>query len=122
TELAPVVDELGIGVIARLPLASGFLSGDFRTKEDLPSSPLFDAALDHVGKVGTRVLHAIDEVATQLGETNGRVAMSWALTKPSVVATAVRVKSAEQLVELGSAGEIELTRQQFTALDKASMR
>lgn len=120
SELAPVVAELGLGVLARLPLASGFLSGGFRSKRDLPSSPLFEGALDHVGKVGTRVLHAIDEVASQQGETSGRIAMSWVLTKPGVLAAAVRVKSAEQLVELTAPQEIVLTRHQLTLLDRAS--
>jgi aryl-alcohol dehydrogenase-like predicted oxidoreductase len=121
-DLAAVVDELGIGVLARLPLASGFLTGGFRSKADLPSSPVFEGALDHLGKAGTRVLHAVDEVAAQLGESNGRVAISWALTKPGVVAAAARVKSAEQLTELTAAGEIMLTRHQLASLDRASDR
>lgn len=121
-ELAPAVAELGIGVLARLPLASGFLSGGFRSKGDLPSSPVFEAALTHVGKVGARVLHAIDDVANQLDETSGRVALGWVATKPDVVAVAVRVKSAEQLTELTAAGEIVLTRHQLTTLDRAPDR
>jgi aryl-alcohol dehydrogenase-like predicted oxidoreductase len=122
TELAPIVGELGIGVVARLPLASGFLSGDFRSKEDLPSSPLFEGALDHVGKAGTRVLHALDEVATECDESTGRIAISWALSKPGVVAAAVRVKSANQLISLASPGELLLNRQHLMTLDRASER
>lgn len=121
-DLAPVVNGLGIGVLARLPLASGFLSGEFRSKEDIPTSPLFDDALDHRGRVGTKVLHAIDAVAAQLEESSGRVAMSWVLTKPGVVAVSLRVKSAEQLIDLGSAGAITLTRSQVSTLDDASSR
>ncbi|HEU4808401.1 MAG TPA: aldo/keto reductase [Homoserinimonas sp.] len=121
-ELAHVVDELGIGVVVRLPLASGFLSGGFRSKNDLPSSPLFEAALGHVGKVGTRVLHAIDEVAAELDESIGRIAIGWALSKPGVVTTAIQVKSAEQLLELAEPGEVALTRHQLAALDRASDR
>lgn len=122
SELAPIVDELGIGVVVRLPLASGFLSGGFRTKGDRPSSPLFESALDHVGKVGTRVLHAIDEVATEQDESMGQIAISWVLTKPTVVATVIQVKSAEQLLELAGEGEIALTRHQVSVLDRASDR
>lgn len=121
-ELAPVADDLGIGVLARLPLASGFLSGGFRSKEDEPTSPLFDDALTHLGKTGTRVMQAVADVASQLDEISSRIAMSWVMTKPRVVAAAVRVKSWEQLDELSSAVEIELTRQQVSALDNASSR
>jgi aryl-alcohol dehydrogenase-like predicted oxidoreductase len=122
SELAPAASELGIGVLARLPLASGFLSGDFRSKEDQPTSPLFEDALGHLGKVGNRVLGAVDEVAAQLGESNGRVALSWVLNKPGVVAAGVRVRSAEQLVDLSEADSIVLSRQQVSALDNASAR
>jgi aryl-alcohol dehydrogenase-like predicted oxidoreductase len=121
-ELASIVAELGIGVVARLPLASGFLSGGFRTKGDLPSSPLFEPALHHVGKVGTRVLHAIDQIAAEQDESNGRIAIGWALTKRAVVAAAIQVKSAEQLVELAGQDEVVLTRHQATLLDRASAR
>src|SRR5690554_229437 len=120
--LAGVVEQLGIGVAARLPLASGFLSGGFRSKEDTPTSPLFDDALGHMGRHGTRVLNAVDEVAAIHGETSGRVAMSWVLTKPGVVTALVRVKSAEQLLELSDGEGIVLTRQQLSALDAASRR
>jgi aryl-alcohol dehydrogenase-like predicted oxidoreductase len=122
SEVAPIAEELGIGVVARLPLASGFLSGGFRSKADIPSSPLFEAALDHLGKAGTRVLHALDEVAGQRGESPGTVAINWLLSKPGVVATALRVKSAEQLVDLASPGELLLSRHEMTALDRASER
>ncbi|MEX1079443.1 MAG: aldo/keto reductase [Homoserinimonas sp.] len=122
SELAPAVGGMGIGVVARLPLASGFLSGGFRSRADTPTSPAFDGALDHLGKVGTRVLHAIDEAAAESDETSGRVAISWALTKPSVVAAAVRLRNAEQLAELMAPGELLLTRHQISALDRASDR
>src|SRR5690554_3864562 len=118
-DLAPVASALGIGVLARLPLASGFLSGDFRSKEDQPTSPLFDDALSHVGRVGNRVLGAIDEVGASLDESNGRIALSWALTKPGVVAAAVRVRSSEQLAELSGSDGIVLSRQQVATLDNA---
>lgn len=121
-DLASAVGELGIGVVARLPLASGFLSGGFRSRADLPSSPLFEAALDHVGKTGTRVLNVIDEVATETDENSGRVAIGWLLSKPGVLAVAIQVKSAEQLLELALPGELVLTRHQMAALDRASDR
>lgn len=121
-QLAPVIHDLGIGLIARTPLAAGFLSGEFRTKDDVPSSPLFADALQHRGKIGTRVLHAIQQVADERGDTIGRTALGWVLSKPSVVAAAVMVRSAEQLVDLAVPDEVVLTRHQVTALDRASQR
>lgn len=118
--LAPVVHDLGIGLVARTPLAAGFLSGEFRTRDDVPSSPLFEDALRHRGRIGTRVLHAIQQVVEERGDTIGRTALGWVLSKPSVVAAAVMVRSAEQFIALAVPDEVVLTRHQVGVLDRAS--
>ena len=122
SELATVIDELDIGVVARRPLASGFLSGEFRFKDDVPSSPLFADALRHVGKWGSHVLQAVREVAEQRGDSMSRTALGWVLSKPGIVAAVVQVRSAEQLLALASPEEVVLTRHQVSVLDRASQR
>ena len=121
-DLARVSGTLGIGVVARLPLASGFLSGDFRSKSDEPSSPLFEDALKHVGKHGTKVLGALQEVAEAHGCSIGQVALAWVLSKPGIAAAGIRVKSADQLIALAAPGELVLSRHDVAALDRASAR
>jgi aryl-alcohol dehydrogenase-like predicted oxidoreductase len=120
TELQAVAMRLGRSAVARMPLASGFLSDQFHKKGSLPDGIMFDAAMQYVGRRGTRVLEALDTVAGELGTTLSRVALAWVLLKPGIVAAAVRVKGAEQLAELLGAEALRLTRQQAALLDKVS--
>jgi aryl-alcohol dehydrogenase-like predicted oxidoreductase len=122
SDLAPLVKQLDIGVLARHPLASGYLMGDLHLLEDPPASPLFADAQKHVGKRGSRVLQALETVAGEHGKPVGRIALGWVLSKPGVVAAAIRINTAEQLFALISAGEVVLTRNQVAALDHASER
>lgn len=119
-DIGGTAPELGIGVVAREPLASGFLSGEFRSKSDVPSSPLFANALEHLGKRGRRVLDAVEAIADEQGETPGRVALGWLLSKPAVIAAALRVRSAEQLSALSDPGEIVLRLHQVAVLDRVT--
>ena len=122
SDLAPLVKELDIGVVARHPLASGYLLGGFHLWEDVPESPLFADGRKHVGKRGNRVLQVLRDVAAEQDKPVGRIALGWVLSKPGVVAAAIRVNSAEQLLSLISSGEVVLTRQQVSTLDQVSER
>lgn len=119
-ETTSVAAEMEIGIIARMPLASGYLSGSFRSKDDQPSSPVFADALTYVGRAGSRVLASLQVIADERHESLGRVATAWLLSKPGVVAAAFRVRSAEQFAELTDGGELHLTRHEVASLDKAS--
>jgi aryl-alcohol dehydrogenase-like predicted oxidoreductase len=83
-EILPTVRELGIGFVAYSPLGRGFLTGRFRSFEDLPqndyrrTSPRFQGAnfqknLDLVDRVG--------EIAREKGVTPGQLALAWVLAQ-----------------------------------------
>ncbi|BDI22192.1 aldo/keto reductase [Herbiconiux sp. L3-i23] len=120
-EVAPVAEGYELGVIARLPLASGYLRGDFRTREDLPSSPMFAAALRYVGRRGNRALAALEEVSHEVGENIGRVAIAWVLSKAQISAVAIRAKDGAQLLDLIEGARLPLlNRQQIAHLDRVT--
>ncbi|MCU1535200.1 MAG: aldo/keto reductase [Glaciihabitans sp.] len=110
----------GRGAIARVPLAGGFLTGLFRSKDDAPVSLMYEGALDYLGRRGTRVLDALDEIAAETGHRPARIALAWAMLKPGIAAVAVRVKDPEQLSVLLEAVNVRLTRHQVSMLDRAS--
>jgi aryl-alcohol dehydrogenase-like predicted oxidoreductase len=112
--------ELGRGALARLPLANGYLSGQFRTREDVPHSVLFDGATRHIGRRGERVLTALESVANQLGETPTTIALAWVLLKPGVAAAIFRAADADQVQRAFRATRVRLERHHVTLLDKAS--
>jgi aryl-alcohol dehydrogenase-like predicted oxidoreductase len=120
TEVQPMTLALGRGAVVRLPLAAGFLTGNFRTRDDLPNTVMFESAQRHVGRRGTRVLDALAVVAKELDTTRGRAALAWVLLKPGVAAATVRAKDSAELQDALGAGEIRLTRQHVALLDRAS--
>ncbi len=119
-DLRPAVLESGRSAFARLPLASGFLTGMFRTRDDVPTSVMFGRATEYLGRRGSRVLDALDTVAAEQGETPGRVALAWVMLQPGIAAPVVRAKDAAQLSELLGAVDVLLTRHQVALLDAAS--
>jgi aryl-alcohol dehydrogenase-like predicted oxidoreductase len=120
TELAPIVQAQRLGVLARLPLASGYLRGDFRSRDDLPSSPMFAAALRYVGRRGNKVLDTLETISHEVGENIGRIAIAWVLSRPGIAAVVVRAKDGPALLDLMPAVELGLTRHQLALLDRVT--
>jgi aryl-alcohol dehydrogenase-like predicted oxidoreductase len=119
-DLAPATEKLGIGAIARLPLASGYLTGEFRSRDVLPPSPMFAQALRYVGRKGNKVLGVLEEVAARHDAPLGAVAARWVLSKPTVAMTVVRAKDVAQLRQLYEASTFTLTDEDIAALDRVS--
>jgi aryl-alcohol dehydrogenase-like predicted oxidoreductase len=119
-ELAPVAKDLGMSILARMPLADGYLSGNYRTRDQLPDSVMFAGAFRHIGRKGNKVLSALEQVAHEHERPLGTIALAWVLAKPGVTAAAARARDAHQLQELLAATEVQLTRQQVATLDSAS--
>jgi aryl-alcohol dehydrogenase-like predicted oxidoreductase len=112
--------ELGRAALARLPLANGYLSAQFRNRDDVPKSLLFDGAAKHIGRRGERVLDALESVAKDLGETPTRVALAWVLLKPGVAAAILRAGDAQGVERAMGATRVRLERHHVAQLDKAS--
>lgn len=122
SQIAPIALAQDLGVLARLPLASGYLRGDFRSKHDRPASPLFAEALRYVNRRGAAVLAVLDEIAYEVGHNVGRVALAWLLDKPLVTAPLVRVPDARGLADLMPAANLMLTPEQIARLEAVSDR
>jgi aryl-alcohol dehydrogenase-like predicted oxidoreductase len=112
--------NLGRATLARLPLANGYLSGQFRSRDDVPKSQLFEGAARHIGRRGERVLDALESVAKDLGETPTTIALAWVLLKPGVAAAILRAGDAEHVERAMGATRVRLERHHVAQLDKAS--
>jgi aryl-alcohol dehydrogenase-like predicted oxidoreductase len=119
-DLLPAVSALGIGIFARLPLANGFLTGEYRSHAVVPRSIMFADAALHIGRPGFRVLKALEQVAAETGATLASCALAWVRSKPNIIAPVVRAASAEQVVELVASVDLVLEPHQLAALDRAS--
>ena len=119
-DLEHIADRVGLGVMPRFALASGFLGGRYRTKADLAHVDRGADVTKYFTRRGAKVLAALDEVAAAHDASVSTVAIAWLLSKPNVVAPVVSASSAEQVFDLVAAPEVRLTRHELTKLDRAS--
>ena len=118
--LARVAAGQGLGVMPRFALASGFLSGKYRTRADLGTRQRGSEAAGYLNKRGLRILAALDQVAAEHQAVPATIALAWLLSKPRVVAPVVSASRAGQVPELMAAACIQLTRSQVAELDRVS--
>ena len=120
-ELEPLCVAENIGVINYYSLASGFLSGKYRSEADLGKSARGGGiGKKYLNERGLRILAALDEVSAQLNSTPARVALAWLIQRPSVTAPIASATSLEQLNDLIEATRLELDEASLRLLDEAS--
>ncbi|NII55306.1 aldo/keto reductase [Luteibacter sp. SG786] len=110
-----------VGVISYYSLASGFLTGKYRSEADLAKSTARGARVkNYLGERGSRVLSALDDVAAAHGATPAQVALAWTMAQPGITATIASATSREQLDELAKSATLALTAAELTKLRTAS--
>jgi aryl-alcohol dehydrogenase-like predicted oxidoreductase len=119
-ELEPLCLEKNIGVISYFSLASGFLSGKYRSESDLRKSARGGGVKKYLNERGLRILDALDKVAEQQETTPARAALAWLISRPVVTAPIASATSLEQLNDLIEATKLELNESSLRLLDEAS--
>ena len=119
-DLEPVCLKEGIGVIPYFALASGFLTGKYRSESDLSKGPRGQMVKKYLDERGFRILAALDEVAAKLHSTPGKVAIAWLIARPSITAPIASATSVEQLKDLVDAANLQLDPASIQALNEAS--
>jgi aryl-alcohol dehydrogenase-like predicted oxidoreductase len=110
----------GLGVITYYSLASGFLSGKYRSKDDLGKSVRGQGAGKYLNERGLRILKALDAVAQASGASPAEVALAWLIAREGVTAPIASATSVEQLDSLIRATRLELSAPQIESLNRAS--
>src|SRR5947209_1533428 len=119
-ELGPLCRKEQIGVIPYYSLASGLLTGKYRSKDDAGKSPRGSGATKYLDERGLRVLSALDAIAAERKATVAQVALAWLLAKPELAAPIASATSLAQLHELLGAVRVELSTADVARLDAAS--
>ena len=119
-ELQPFCREHGVGVITYFSLASGFLTGKYRSEADLGQSQRGDRVAKFLDARGLRVLAALDAVSGRLGVAPAQVALAWILAKPGVTAPIASATGPGQLDALLAGATLELDAEAVAELDRAS--
>jgi aryl-alcohol dehydrogenase-like predicted oxidoreductase len=120
TNLESLCEERGLGVIPYFSLASGFLTGKYRSPSDLKTAARGGMVGKYLTPRGDRILHALDEVAASHHSTPASVALAWLMARPSVTAPIASATSWAQLSALIAAAELRLEPAAIEALDVAS--
>ncbi|WP_020202473.1 aldo/keto reductase [Cupriavidus sp. WS] len=121
SELEPLVLREGLGVLNYYALASGFLSGKYRSEADLDkSSARGQAVKAYLNARGLGILAALDEVAARRGANPTQVALAWLIARPSITSPIASATSVAQLDDLIAATRLQLGADDIALLDKAS--
>ena len=110
----------GLGIVPFYGLANGFLTGKYRSKDDLDKSTRGLRNVEYLEGRGMRVLKALDRVATETGAALATIAIAWTNAQPGVTSTLASATSVRQLEELLAALRLRLTPDQIKLLDEAS--
>jgi aryl-alcohol dehydrogenase-like predicted oxidoreductase len=110
----------GLGVIPYFALASGFLTGKYRSENDLAKGPRGQMVKKYLDERGFRILAALDAVAAKLHSTPGKVSIAWLIARPSITAPIASATSVEQLKDLVDAANLHLDADSINALNDAS--
>jgi aryl-alcohol dehydrogenase-like predicted oxidoreductase len=105
-----------IGVLPYYGLASGFLTGKYRTKDDLSQSVRGGRMGELLEGTGKAVLDAMDSVVEATGATHAQVALAWLIAQPGVTAPIASATSVKQVEDLLPAITLELSKDQLDAL------
>jgi len=118
--LEPLCLKRGLGVISYFSLASGFLTGKYRSEGDLSKSARGQGIRKYMNERGFRILDALDQVAEQHQSSPATVSLAWLIARPGIVAPIASATGLAQLNDLIESTRLELNHAQIELLDRAS--
>ena len=116
----PVCLEHNLGVISYYSLASGFLTGKYRSEADLSKSSRGRGIKKYLNERGFKILNALDNVAAAHHTTPAGIAIAWLLHQPAVTAPIASATSPEQFRVLTDACTLQLSEESRNMLNEAS--
>ncbi len=109
----------GVSLICYYSLASGFLSGKYRSEADLDKSPRGQGVKKYLGAKGQRILQALDKVSDRTGAAHSEIALAWINAQPGVAAPIASATSVEQLQSLARGARLVLGEEDIRLLTDA---
>ena len=119
-EMEDLCIKENVGVISYFSLASGFLTGKYRSASDLEGQTRGPHVQKYMNEDGFRVVKTLQEVAEKHNAKPGQAALAWLIARPSITAPIASATNLEQLEELVSAAELNLDAEDINKIDQAS--
>src|SRR5690606_33103377 len=120
-EYLQLAKDEGLGVLPYYSLASGFLTGKYRSEADLNKSQRGGGIKKYLDERGIKILTAMDKVAGEHSVPLSQVAIAWLIAQPTITSAIASATSEKQLTELTTAASLQLTVEQIAELNKASL-
>ncbi len=118
--LEPVCRDKGLGVITYSSLGGGFLTGKYRSTQDVSKSIRGQGITIYLNQRGFRILEALDRVANRYRSSPAAVSLAWLLARPGITAPIASATSVDQLRELISGTQLDLDAASIAQLTEAS--
>ncbi len=119
-KLQPLCVAEELGAIPYFGLASGFLTGKYRSEADLAQSARGAGVKKYLNERGLRILAALDQVAKAQHAKPSQIALAWLMARPAIAAPIASATTLAQLRELMAAVDIDLDAGSMESLDRAS--
>lgn len=119
-DLRDVAMAHGLGILPFYGVANGFLTGKYRSRDDLDKSPRGLRNIAYLEGKGMQVLDALDAVSAETGAALATIALAWTIAQPGIAGVLASATSLDQLCELTAAMDLVLTPDQLHRLTAAS--
>ncbi|HEX7822461.1 MAG TPA: aldo/keto reductase [Sphingobium sp.] len=118
-ELLPLCMARGVGVVTFFSLAQGYLTGKYRSPDDLAQSRRGGGVRKYMEGKGPGMLAVMDRIAADHGVSHAAVALAWLMATPGIAAPIASATSTEQLAYLLSSLHLTLSGEEMARLDAA---
>ncbi|TCC94702.1 aldo/keto reductase [Pedobacter hiemivivus] len=118
--IRPITSANNLSVISYFSLASGFLTGKYRSLDDIKDSKRAGFVEKYFTDRGFNILNALDNVAARHETTAGSIALAWVIQQPGITAPIASATNIDQLADLIKATTITLDHEDITLLATAS--
>ena len=118
--VASICQKEDLGVISYYSLASGFLTGKYRSKDDLNKSARGGGIEKYLNKRGENILEALDDLSSKHNVSQAGIALAWLINKPVVTAPIASATKAKHIEAFLEATQVNLSTDDMEQLDNAS--
>ena len=125
-EILPTIRELGVGFVPYSPLGRGFLTGRWKSIEDMPEndtrSARFPRFAEENFKKNLELADKVREVADDRGVTSGQLALAWLLAQGEDIVPIPGTKRRKYLEENAGAADVTLAKEDLRRIEEAMPR
>jgi len=119
--IIPVATEFGLSLVPYYALASGFLTGKYRSTDATgQGSPRADGAAKYATEQGLRIIDALEEIGDAHGTSIAATTLAWLRAQPTVAAPIASARTPEQVPDLLAGARLELADDEVDRLRSVS--